>query len=221
MLGYSNAMQQPSHDLRAFQTSPASPRRFFSIGAVIVLHLIVIWALATGLAANMAAKLVADVQVAVVQQPPPKQSLPPPPPPQLVKPPPPFVPPPQINVVNEPAPTTAITAVSTPPPVVKAVPKPVVTQPASIGRPHVCPQQRWYPPIAVRLGHQGTTTLAFRIGTDGSVKDVTVAKSSGYDELDQAAKECALDWHYKPAEQGGSPVEVPWEANVKWQLNGY
>ena len=69
-------MQQPSHDLKAFQTSAASPRRFMSIGAVILLHVILIYALASGLASNMAQKVIQDVQVAVVQEKPPQQKLP-------------------------------------------------------------------------------------------------------------------------------------------------
>jgi len=85
-------MQQPQHDLRPFSAAQANPRRFMSVAAVIALHLILIYALASGLAANLAAKIVQDVQVAVVPEKAPDVKLPPPPPPDLVKPPPPFVP---------------------------------------------------------------------------------------------------------------------------------
>jgi TonB family protein len=102
------------------------------------------------------------------------------------------------------------------PPVVKPA---GITAPASIGRPHSC-GQRYYPPIAVRLNQEGTTTIAFKITADGSVKDLTIAESSGHDSLDQAAITCAQSWQYKPAFQNGSPIEVPWKAEVKWTLAG-
>src|ERR1700679_4186262 len=209
-------MQQPQHDLRPFSAAQANPRRFMSVAAVIALHLILIYALASGLAANLAAKIVQDVQVAVVPEKAPDVKLPPPPPPDLVKPPPPFVPPPEINIQTETPTPNAITQAT---PQVAPPVKPAVTAPASIGRPHTC-GQRYYPAMATRLGHEGTTTIGFKIGPDGSVKDVTIVSSSGFDELDQAAIPCAQGWTYKPAMQNGQPVEVPWQAKVTWKLTG-
>jgi protein TonB len=43
-----------------------------------------------------------------------------------------------------------------------------------------------YPPQAARTSHR-QVILRVLIGTDGSPKDVTVEKSSGYRELDQSA----------------------------------
>lgn len=48
--------------------------------------------------------------------------------------------------------------------------------------------------------------------------NVTVAHSSGSQELDQAAVECASSWTYRPAQKNGRPVEVPWQAEVNWML---
>ncbi len=214
-------MQQPEHDLRPFQVSAASPRRFVSIGLVALFHLVVIYALASGLASQMIDKLPDDIKADIIKDKPPDQpKAPPPPPPDMVKPPPPFIPPPDIVVANEAPVTNTITVTNTPPPV-QAPPKPQVSSPASIGAPHVCPQAKWYPPLAVRLSHQGTTTLAFTVETDGSISNVTVANSSGFSELDDAAVRCAsASWHYKPAIQDGQPVAVPWKTNVKWNLTG-
>lgn len=208
-------MQQPQHDLRPFQ-GQANGRRIVSVGAVALLHILAIYALASGLASNLAAKIIQDVQVAVVPEKAPDVKLPPPPPPDLVKPPPPFVPPPEINVQTEAPTASAITQVTTQvaPPV-----KPAISQPASVGRPHTC-AGRFYPAMATRLGHEGTTIVAFKIGTDGSVRDVTVTGSSGFDELDQAAIPCASSWQYKPAMQNGQPVEVPWSTKITWKLTG-
>jgi TonB family protein len=60
--------------------------------------------------------------------------------------------------------------------------------------------------------------LSFRIGTDGSPKNVAVSATSGYPDLDQAAVACAAQWKYRPALQDGRPVEADWKANVKWSM---
>jgi periplasmic protein TonB len=214
-------MDQPSHDLRPFTATQATPRRFVSVGAVILLHIVVIYALATGLAANMAAKIVQDVQVAVVQEKPPDTKLPPPPPPELIKPPPPFVPPPEINLQNE-APTnnapTVFTNVATPP----APPKPEgITAPVlAAGAGNNC-ASRYYPAQAVRLNHEGATLVTIHVDVTGKVDNVTVADSSGHDELDQAAITCVQErWHFKPAEQNGQPVAGTKQYRIVWKLTG-
>jgi protein TonB len=210
-------MQQPEHDLRPFQVSAASPRRFVSIGMVALLHLAVIYALASGLASQMIDKLPDDIKADIVKEKPPDQpKTPPPPPPDLVKPPPPFVPPPDIVVANEAPVTNTITVTNTPPPVA-APPKPATSQPASIGRQHTC-GQKYYPALATRLDHEGTTTVSFKIEPDGSVRDVAVVQSSGFPELDEAATPCVTTWQYKPAEQNGQPVEASWTAKVIWKV---
>jgi protein TonB len=207
-------MQQPQHDLRAFHTSVASPRRLIAGVAAIGLQVLAIWALATGLAQQLIQKLPEEIKAEVVQQKPPEQEkTPPPPPPDLAKPPPPFVPPPDIMIQSEAPATNAIQNVQS----VQKTP-PAITAPASIGRAHTCANE--YPALATRLGHQGKVTLAFHIATDGSVKDASVVDSSGYDELDQAAISCASKWRYKPAIQNGQPIEVPWKTVVNYNLRG-
>lgn len=209
-------MEQPKHDLRSASggtVAQATPRRFIAFGIVALLHVVLIYALAAGLAGALIQKLPEELKAEVVKEQIPDKT-PPPPPPDLAKPPPPFVPPPEINISSEAPSTNAITTqskVSTPPPVAQ------ISSPASVGRPHVCIQD--YPSISQRLNEQGTTTLQFKIEADGSVSGVNVAESSGHDRLDQAAVNCAQSWHYKPAMQNGQPVAVNWKAQVKWQLH--
>lgn len=86
------------------------------------------------------------------------------------------------------------------------------------GRPvHQC--SAFYPPLAMRLDMEGDVTLRFTIATDGSVKDVSIEKSSGHDELDQAAVQCVAQWRYKPAMQNGAPVEVSWQTIIRFRLD--
>jgi protein TonB len=61
-------------------------------------------------------------------------------------------------------------------------------------------------------------TVHFTVQADGSVSGVAVAKSSGFSRLDDAAIECASKWRYFPATNGGKPIAVATEANVRYQL---
>ncbi len=205
--------------MRAFTATQATPRRFVSVLVVAGLHVLVILALASGLASQFVHKQIEDITTEVIKEKPPEvNKVPPPPPPELVKPPPPFVPPPDFTV-NQETPTTNTIQVQSQ--VQHAPPAPQISAPASIGRPHACPNAKWYPALALRLNHEGTTTLAFTVNTDGTISGVTVAKSSGHDELDEAAMSCAAGWsNYKPATQNGQPVAVPWKATVQWRING-
>ena len=213
-------MQQPQHDLRAFQVPTASPRRFISIGAVALLHLLVIYALASGLAAQLVDQIPQDIKADVIKDKPPDQpKAPPPPPPDLVKPPPPFVPPPDIVIAND-APTNTITQVTNvvaPP----APPKPAIA-PATLaaGRGNNC-ASKYYPPLAIRLNHEGNTVISVHIGTDGSVTGADVSQSSGFSDLDQAAVQCVTAaWHFSPATQNGSPVASTKQYRIVWKLTG-
>ncbi|MGD0143761.1 MAG: TonB family protein [Rhizomicrobium sp.] len=94
---------------------------------------------------------------------------------------------------------------------------PATAPPAAIGNAPICSIDI-YSPAALAAGEQGSVALSFRIGTDGSPKNVTVSATSGYPDLDQAAVACAAQWKYRPAMQDGRPVEVDWKAIVKYSM---
>ena len=75
-----------------------------------------------------------------------------------------------------------------------------------------------YPPIAIREHHSGKVILKVLIGLDGSPKEITVEKSSGYRELDQAAIAAAKTWIFNPGTRNGKPYEgyalVPIDFNL-------
>jgi periplasmic protein TonB len=219
-------MDQPLHDLRPFKPGRAPAHRFVSIGFVALLHVVAIWALATGLIQDLASKLPQEFKAEVI---PPKEQVkppPPPPPPDLQKPPPPFVPPPEINIQTEstaPTITTQSKVASLPPPpkVVVAPPKPAgISAPVSLKSSHNC-AERFYPPIAVRLNQQGTTTLRITVSASGQVTDAKIANSSGFDSLDQASLKCVQSgsWGgYKPAMQNGQAIDAQTEVAIQWKL---
>lgn len=215
-------MEQPLHDLRPYPTGArATPARAVSIILVVLIHLAAIWALATGLAQNLYRKTVEEFKAEVI---PPKQEQvkpPPPPPPELQKPPPPFVPPPDISIQSEAPSTNTITVqskVAAPPP-----PKPVITgitAPVSYNTRHNC-NDRFYPPIAVRLNQEGTTRLRITVSAAGEVTDAKVVDSSGHDSLDEASVKCVMagSWgKYKPAMQNGQPIDAQTDVSIQWKL---
>jgi len=182
--------------------------------AAVALQAGFVYAIVSGLAATLIQKLPEELKVAVEQEkiiPKP----PPPPPPQVDLPPPPVAPPPVINIQSD-APASPITVVNHPPPPAPVV-HTAVTTPVSIGRAHTCMDK--YPEVSVRLNEEGTTTLSFKVMPDGSVSNVSVAKSSGSDRLDNAAVSCAGRWRYKPQMVDGTAVETGWQANVQWKLH--
>jgi periplasmic protein TonB len=218
-------MEQPLHDLRPYKADQAPAHRFISVGLVALLHVVAIYALATGLIQNLMSKLPQEFKAEVI---PPKEQNkppPPPPPPELQKPPPPFVPAPEINIQSESQANTITSqpkfATPAPPaPHVEAPPKPAgITAPVALRAAHEC-NSRYYPPIAQRLNQHGTTLVRLTISSDGQVTDAKVADSSGYDSLDQAAIKCVTSgsWGaYKPALQNGQPIASQTEVKIVWQ----
>lgn len=75
-----------------------------------------------------------------------------------------------------------------------------------------------YPAIAMENGVQGTVIVRFKVGADGCVSDVSVAKSLSL-ECDKAA--CAVVRKLKrfvPAKQGGKAVAVWYMLPVRFRL---
>ena len=88
-----------------------------SITMVVVLHLVLGYALVTGLARKVVEVMKAPIETKIIEEikkPPP--DTPPPPPPKLAAPPPPFIPPPEINIQVPTVTAPTITTVTTTPP---------------------------------------------------------------------------------------------------------
>lgn len=111
-----------------------------------------------------------------------------------------------------------IGAVTVAPPPPTPPPASAISAPASIGKPHVCDENQ-YPISALQTGTEGSTLMAFTITAQGGVADVSVQRSSGNPELDNASMACARGWQYRPAMQNGVPVETAWRAQVHWQID--
>ena len=170
-------------------------RHLIGIGAVVILHVLVVWALVSGLARKVVEVVKGPIEVKVIEEvikkPPPPEVVPPPP--KLAAPPPPFIPPPEINIAPPPTTAPTITAVTkdapTAPsaPVIQKVPEsPQVASAApSIRSAQVaCANYRdvmssiVYPREALKDGLEGEVVIEFTVGANGQIKDAVIKSSS-------------------------------------------
>ena len=97
----------------------------------------------------------------------------------------------------------------------------IVVLPTPTGKPHICLPDKWYPRSAVRTGEQGQTVVMYEIGPDGLVRDTTVAKSAGSNDLDAAALQCVSEFRYIPASMNGQPTATVWVSVIRWCLSAH
>ena len=183
---------------------------------MVLLHVILLWAIQSGLATKVVEVAKVVVQAELISEVTP--SLPPPPAP---KPPPPAPPPPSTApTVTTPSPVAiqlpAAPAVAAPvaPPAPAA---PAVRTSAVIQAGATCAKPD-YPSASRRLEEEGTVTLKFLIGVDGRVMQAEVEKTSGFQRLDEAARIALSKCQFKPGTVDGKP-EQSW-ASIKytWRL---
>jgi protein TonB len=151
----------------------------------------------------------------VVEPPPPAPVVEPPPPVEdelAVKPPPPKPVPKPKPVVKQ-APKPAPKAVEQPPappqpaaPVAAsappAPPAPAPVTPASANAAYLKNPAPEYPSLAQRRGWEGTVLLRVHVLASGKPGEIQIAKSSGRQQLDDAALNAVKRWSFVPAKQG-------------------
>ena len=64
-------------------------------------------------------------------------------------------------------------------------------------------------------------TYSYRIGTDGSTKDIKLTKSSGDADLDKATLDCVALWKFFPAVQNGKAVEIDRNGGQHWRTHAH
>ncbi len=114
-------------------------KRFSGLTIVILLHVVVLYALVSGLAKRVVDVVRAPIETKVIEEvkaPPPPPEIVVPPPPKLEAPPPPFIPPPEVQIAAPPPVQPTITASTpTPPPAaveMAPVAPPVVAAPVAV-----------------------------------------------------------------------------------------
>ena len=212
-----------------------------SIGIVLALHLVLGWALVSGMAERMIEVIRAPIETKIIEEvkpppPPPPENLPPPP--KFAPPPPSFVPPPEVNVnpPPTPAPTITTTQVVPPPSVVTVLPTaptappvvavvappraPVRTEPA-LGFGTTCDKPE-YNRQARSAETQGVSTILFTMDTNGVINEATVEKSSGptreHKMLDRLALDAVRACKGKPGTLDGKPEKLTARVSYVWKI---
>lgn len=215
----------------AYADQQMSGNKITALIIVALLHVVVGYALVTGLAYS-AFKKIKEVTTAVKidpdkpppppPPPPPKSDLPPPPP--IVAPPPPI----QLNFTPPPIQTVQTPPPPAPPPPVVAVPAPPAPPPPRFspkgatpkGRPGEWASDNDYPTRALQLQQEGVTGFHLSVGNDGRVTSCEITRSSGSPELDKTT--CDLmrrRARFNPATDGdGNPTTGSYSSTVRWQI---
>lgn len=75
-----------------------------------------------------------------------------------------------------------------------------------------------YPKISRALGEQGRVLLDVYVEMDGTVGEIRLHQSSGFDRLDQSALRAVRQWRFKPARQGGKQVAMWYVQPITFNL---
>ena len=215
----------------AYADQKLSGNRVTALIVVAILHIILVYALVTGLAYSAFQKVKERVETFDVEEEKPPEEPPPPPPDQPLPPPPIVAPPPPISF-SRPAPV--LETVTTPPPpapiFTTAAPAPPPPPPAASKARGAKPkgQGSWaariqdnYPSAALRKEIEGTVGVRVTVGPDGRVSGCTVSGSSGSGDLDSAACDGMTRYaRFEPAlDAGGSPTSGSFSTRIVYKIN--
>jgi TonB family protein len=76
-----------------------------------------------------------------------------------------------------------------------------------------------YPDEAREKGHEGAVIVEAVVDVDGTVESAEVTQSSGYRELDKAAKDAAKQWVFSEPVKDGQPVRTVVVITFKFELS--
>jgi len=211
----------------AYADQSMSGSRVTALIIVALIHVVVGYALVTGLAYEGARQLIKKVTTVDIKEPE-KPKEPPPPPPKQIAPPPVVVPPPKVNVAVS-APVIDMVPVAPPPPpapvlvVAPPAPPPPRFSPkgaAPKGNPGNWATANDYPSRALREEREGVTGFRVTVGPDGRVTDCQITSSSGSPDLDQTACEKIRQRaRFTPASDGeGNPTSGSYSNRVRWVI---
>lgn len=202
-----------------------SGNRVTALIIVALIHVVLGYALVTGLAYEAAKKVIQKVTTVDIKEEV-KKEEPPPPKKVEIKIPPVVVPPPKIAVnVAPPVVETVPVPPPAPPPIVLAPPPPAAPPPPPKpaqprNNPATWATPNDYPSRALREERTGTTGFRVTVSTDGRVASCQITSSSGHSDLDEAA--CAnvtRRARFKPAtDSSGNPVQGTYSNRVRWVI---
>ncbi|MDC8759464.1 energy transducer TonB [Janthinobacterium fluminis] len=213
----------------------AKRKQFTPLASIIILHIVLFYALQNGMLRQVVhAALPEAIMVSFVAPPePPKPSAPAvpktvqlsTPQPRTIVPPlplPPLTTAPSEPTITVPQPTAAVAApaaVPTSAPVV-AAPAPPTPRLVNVNSVEFLKElQPVYPNISKRLRESGTVVLRILINDRGQPEQVTVEKSSGFANLDEAGRQAGMRTLFKPLLENGRAVPVLVTVPINFQLS--
>lgn len=82
----------------------------------------------------------------------------------------------------------------------------------------LCPKPA-YPRASIRNEETGVATLDFTVAASGHLLGATVARSSGFPKLDNAAYAALTRCRFRPASIDGTPVQATVQVQYVWTLD--
>lgn len=134
------------------------------------------------------------------------------------------VPPPIVATIPTSAPQVPVMAIAAVPAPVASAPPAPPSSPTTVtsdvlGTRMISGAPPRYPVESRRRKEQGTVELALVLGLDGKVETISVAHSSGFARLDQAALDAVRRWRWAPTLRDGSPVKVRGTVEIPFVLS--
>lgn len=215
----------------AYADQQMSGNRITAIIIVAVIHVVLGYALVTGLAFSAAKKVMEKVTTIDIKEEVKKEPPPPPPPKKLDIPPPPtkiVSPPTKMNLAPVQAPPLDTTPAPQPPPPPALPPPPAAPPPPSFqpksatpkGNPGSWATTNDYPSRALREERAGVTGFRVTVSPDGRASSCTVTSSSGSPDLDEATcTNVTRRARFNPAMDGeGKPTTGSYSGRIRWVI---
>jgi protein TonB len=212
----------------AYADQEMSGNRIAAFVVVALLHLVLIYALVTGLAYEGMKNIAKKLTTVEIKKDEKKEEKKPPPPPKKIAPPPIVAPPPKVNINTAPPAIEVVPVAPPPPPVYVAPPAPAAPPPPRIqpkaaspkGNPGNWATTNDYPTKALREERAGVTGFRVSVGADGKVSSCQVTSSSGSPDLDEATcSNVTRRARFNPATDGeGQPTSGSYSGRVRWVI---
>lgn len=219
----------------AYADQQMSGNRVVALVIVAIVHILIGYALITGLAYEAVTQVVERVTTVDIEEPPPPEpeDEPPPPPEPDTAPPPPVAPPPPISIAPAPPPIRTQPTIPPPAPPVLRVPPPAPPAPPPPPPPRFPPKNpeprnnpgSWvttsdYRSSWISREYTGTASFTVRVGTNGRVESCSITGGSAPSELKEAT--CNLierRARFRPATNGnGDEVSGTYSSTVRWEI---
>lgn len=125
-----------------------------------------------------------------------------------------------VQITTSPAPPPPVVSVPGPPSSAPAAPQPAIESAGDLSSTMISATPPRYPHESRRKREQGTVVLMVLLAVDGTVADVSIAQSSGFARLDDAALKAVRRWRWSPTRRNGDPVMVRGLVEIPFILQG-